>query len=105
MDASRIAAHSEQLKRRRDEVMMTLQYLDKERRAAEDNTDWLDQAAYESRIALLDRLNDWYVNEIAQIDEAFIRIAENRFGFCQACHTPIDPRRLEINPEASFCTP
>lgn len=103
MNAIKNTIHSDRLKKRRDEITTTLRHLEKERRGAEENSDWLDRAAYESRIGLLDRLTDWYVNEAAQIDQALIRIAENKYGTCLACHDPIEPRRLDINPEADFC--
>ena len=57
----RAGKHVDQLNKRRGQVSMTLQYIRKERNEAEENTDWLDRATYETRIALLDRLSEWYV--------------------------------------------
>jgi RNA polymerase-binding protein DksA len=103
MDSIQSARHFDRLRRRRDEIMTTLAHVGKERAMAEENLDWLDQATYESRMALLDRLTDWYVKEIAQIDQALIRIAEKKYGECVGCHEAIESRRLEVNPEAAFC--
>jgi RNA polymerase-binding transcription factor DksA len=103
MDAIRIVKRFEQLNQRRAQVSLTLEHVEKERREAEDNTDWLDRAAYESRIALLDRLCDWYTQEGAEIDEALDRIAGNQYGLCVACHEAIDSQRLESFPQVAFC--
>ncbi len=93
----------ERLRRRRDEVMMTREHLQKELRTVEENKDWIDHAAYESRIDLLDSLSDWYAKEVARIDDALTRISEGRYGLCLACHGPIEARRLDIAPEAAYC--
>jgi RNA polymerase-binding transcription factor DksA len=83
--------------------VMTLRHLANEQKQVEQNTDWLDQAAYESRVNLLDRLSDWYATEIGQIDKAIERFQSNRYGFCAACHQAIEEARLETAPEAEFC--
>lgn len=103
MDEITRGRYRDKLRKRRDQVAMTLQHIVKEQRHAERNTDWLDQAAYESRIQLLDRLNHWYIAEIDEIDKALDRITTNHYGHCLACHSPIDSERLEISPEAVFC--
>lgn len=94
----------ERLRKRRTEVMMTLEHVRKEQRLVDDNTDWMDQAAYESRVDLLDNLIEWYTREAARIDDALIRIAEGKYGLCLACRRPIESARLESCPEAAFCT-
>lgn len=104
MNARKHADYSDRLKKRRNEVMTTLQHLEKERRVVDENLDWLDQASYESRIGLLDRLTAWYLDEISHIDRALIRIAENKYGLCVACRQTIEPRRLDLTPETAFCT-
>ena len=96
--------HLDKLRKRRDQANMTLEHITKEQRQAEQNSDWLDQAAYESRMELLDRLIHWYVTEIEQIDKAVDRIGKNQFGQCAACHRPIELEQLEISPEAEFCS-
>jgi RNA polymerase-binding transcription factor DksA len=84
--------HLDKLIRRRGQIVMTLRHLVNEQKQVEQNTDWLDQAAYESRVNLLDRLSDWYATEIGQIDKAIERIENNRYGFCVACHQAIEGR-------------
>jgi RNA polymerase-binding transcription factor DksA len=95
--------YHERLRRRRDEIEMTREHLQKEQRVVDENKDWIDHAAYESRVDLLHRLTGWYLDEIARIDQALSRIAENKYGLCLACHQAIEPKRLDIAPEAAFC--
>ena len=93
----------DRLTRRREELVTTLRHLYREQKLVENNTDWLDQAAYESRVSLLDRLNDWYITEIAQIERALDRIRCHTYGMCVACHQPIVAARLAAAPEADYC--
>jgi RNA polymerase-binding transcription factor DksA len=93
----------DRLTKRREHVLMTLRYLDRQYEQAEQNTEWLDQAAQQNRTALLDRLNDWYLAEVRQIDRALARIKTNAYGTCAACHEPIDRQRLAAAPEVEYC--
>jgi len=68
-----------------------------------ETSNWIDQAAFESRIDLLCELIDWYLKETARIDDALIRMGEGKYGVCLACHEQIEPRRLETAPETAFC--
>jgi len=92
------------LKKRREVVIATLRHLENEQREVEENNDWLDHAAYESRVALLDRLTDGYLKESLAIHRAMDRINERKYGFCVACHEPIETRRLDAFPETEFCS-
>src|SRR6266498_2837638 len=103
MDPIRTAKQIENLAKRREQVTMSLQHVEKERNEAEENTDWLDRAAYVSRIAVLDRLSDWYTEEIDEIDKALDRVKQSNYGLCLACHNAIEAERLEFFPEAAFC--
>jgi RNA polymerase-binding transcription factor DksA len=94
----------DKLNRRREQIVMTLRHLEREQKQVEQNTDWLDQAAYKSRVDLLDRLWAGYVTEIDQIDSAIERIKKNKYGFCIGCRQPIEKGRLEASPEAAFCS-
>jgi RNA polymerase-binding transcription factor len=103
MNQSNNKLYYDRLRRRRDEIMMTREHLRKEQRTVDENKDWVDRAAYESRVGLLDNLVEWYLKETARIDDALIRIAEGKYGLCLACHAPIEPQRLDTMPEAAFC--
>ena len=104
MDPIRTAKQLQNLSKRREQVSITLRHIEKERNEAEQNTYWLDQAAYESRIALLDRLSEWYIEEIDEIDKALDRVKQNKYGLCLACHNPIEAYRLDFFPEVAFCS-
>lgn len=41
---------------------------------------------------------------IDEIDEAFERLRTGSYGSCQTCGRPISGERLEVIPEASFCS-
>jgi DnaK suppressor protein len=103
MGPIKTAKQIEHLTKRREQVRVTLRHVEKERNEAEENTDWLDRAAYESRITLLDRLSDWYTEEIDEIDKALDRVKQSNYGLCLACHNAIEAERLEFFPEAAFC--
>jgi DnaK suppressor protein len=103
MIAIAIEPYHARLKKRRSEILKTLEHVQKEQREIEENKDWVDRAAYLSRCRLLDSLVDWYNNETARIDNALLRINEGSFGVCLACHEPIPTQRLETAPEAVFC--
>lgn len=39
----------------------------------------------------------------AQVEAALRRIEEDEYGECASCGEPVDPRRLEAQPEAPLC--
>jgi len=41
--------------------------------------------------------------ELEAIEEALHRLENGSYGFCEACGQSIEPRRLEIMPEAPLC--
>ncbi|MPZ75384.1 MAG: hypothetical protein GEU77_02570 [Deltaproteobacteria bacterium] len=70
MDKVTGTAHTAQLRHRRMEVEITLRHLEKEKHQVESNTEWLNYAAYKSRVRFLDRVTSWYRNEMTEIDKA-----------------------------------
>jgi len=103
MDDFTIREQMYKLVRRRDEITLALDRLGQDRSETEQNTEWVDQAACESRINVLDRLNNCHLAELKQIDRALERLAKHQYGVCLACRQPIDLRRLQAAPEAEFC--
>ena len=103
MDANEGITYLDKLRLRGIEVERTIGHLEKERREVEENTEWIDKAAYESRVSLLDGLTTLYRYEMKQIEKASSRVEERSYGLCLACHEPIDADRLEIYPAAQFC--
>ena len=57
MNETRYENYYDLLRKRRNEIMLTLAHVQKEQRAVDENKDWIDRAAYESRVHLLD--NTW----------------------------------------------
>lgn len=103
MEATLIEASFARLTQRRGQLLITMRHLDDEQKEVERNTDWVDEAAFDSRIALLDGLRHDYRTEMTKIDRALERIDKHQYGSCEACHNPIDPERLESVPEAECC--
>ena len=103
MDANEGITYWDKLRLRAIEVERTIRHLEKERQEVEENTEWVDRAAYESRVSLLDGLITLYRNEMEQIEKAHSRVEERSYGLCLACHEPIEADRLEIYPAAQFC--
>jgi RNA polymerase-binding transcription factor DksA len=103
MNVSKSQQYYDRLNIRRNKVMMTLEHVQQEQRAIDESRDWIDRAAYESRVHLLDNLVNWYINEKARIEEALSRIRQGKFGVCIACHEPIEAERLKLAPDAAFC--
>ncbi len=95
--------YTARLRSRRMEVEKTLGHLSSERHQVENNTEWLNYSAYKRRITLLDRVTAWYRSEMVQIDKALIRVKDNRYGVCAACHKPIGLEQLELSPELEHC--
>jgi RNA polymerase-binding transcription factor DksA len=95
--------YTDKLKQRKKEIELTLQHLAKERYEVQENTEWIDQAAYEKRISLLNLLVKWYREEMTKIDDVLGCVQESRYGLCLACHEPIEADRLEISPEVELC--
>jgi DnaK suppressor protein len=103
MNATEGITYWDKLRLRAIEVERTIRHLEKERQEVEENTDWLDRAAYESRVRLLDGLTTLYRYEMNEIKKAHSRVEEGSYGLCLACHEPIEADRLEIYPAAQFC--
>jgi DnaK suppressor protein len=103
MNAIKNEEYYDKLRHRRREIMRTLEHVHKEQHTVEENKEWIDRAAYESRCHLLESLAGWYLRETTRIDDALTRITEGRYGACLGCQEPIEPHRLETAPDAVFC--
>ena len=103
MYANQETTYWDKLRLRAIEVERTIRHLEKERQEVEENTEWANRAAYESRVNLLEGLISLYRNEMEQIEKAHSRVEKRSYGLCLACHEPIEADRLEIYPAAQFC--
>jgi len=106
MDATKIRQCEEKLLRRKDQIRAVLGRIEKETRelTEERELDWLDQARDESEVRLRDQLSEGYLDELGHIQMALGRIPAGGYGFCIACHEPIEARRLEMFPATEFCS-
>lgn len=59
----------------------------------------LKLAAYESTLPIEYALE----LRLADVNRALEKIAKKEYGICESCDQEIDPRRLEIMPEARIC--
>jgi len=100
----KITPSSDTLLQRRKSIDHTLQHIAEERRQVEQNTQWMDGLAYRNRLNLLDRLARWYREEMGQIEQALGGSSQVKYRICADCREPIDARRLEIEPQALFCS-
>ena len=57
-----------------------------------------DDASLQGQATLIAR-------EIASVSRALLRIEKGTYGECVRCGADIEPRRLEIRPEAALCLP
>lgn len=103
METSTIETNLARLTQRRAQVLATLRHLADEQSAVDRNPDWIDQAAHESRVRLLDGLRHDYELEMTKIDRALDRIDKRSYGSCAACHETIDPKRLALVPDTEYC--
>ena len=93
------AVYWDKLRHRQKEIHTTLRHLEAQHREVEENSQWIDRAAYETRVDLLDHLTTWYEEEIFQIEKALERADARLYTLCLGCHEPI----RDAYSEAEFC--
>lgn len=96
MERIRTASHVDRLRKRREQIAMTLGHLGKERAELERNIG--SREAYERRARFLSSIRSWYVSEIGQIDEALRGAEASNLGVCAGCDELIEARA-----ESEFC--
>ena len=72
MDNTGLSHYREKLLKRREQILAAIRHLDKESQevTGKRHLDWVDQAADENEIRLLDRLNEGYLRELGRIEMA-----------------------------------
>jgi hypothetical protein len=100
MERTRTESHGDQLRKRREQIAMTLRHLGKERAELERNT--VSREAYERRVRFLSSIRNWYVTEIDQIDKALRGAKGSNLGFCAGCDELIEAHGLDPA-ESGFC--
>jgi DnaK suppressor protein len=94
------------LSQREDELHALLKTIDELRPGDETSHEVSDfkDLADEQTLARVDRANAQRIeSELQQLASAQRRLAEHRYGFCQACDEPIDLRRLLALPATAYC--
>ena len=92
----------ELLNQEREQVILRLRHLHEMLKSTidPDSDDGASDLEEQDNImALIPDLN----SKLADIDRALQRVEQGTYGFCERCGKPIDPARLEIMPEATFC--
>ncbi len=62
-----------------------------------------DQAEQVTEFEKRKTLEHMLERRIEEIDHALSLIDTDAYGSCEVCHTPIPPKRLEVNPAATTC--
>ena len=96
--------HIEQLQSERERTLLQLARV-RQILKSEIDPDTEDGASdleeHEHAAALVPSLEQ----KLKTIDHALQRVQQGTYGLCERCGQPIDPARLEIVPEATFCMP
>ena len=77
-----------------DYVIIPKDYGDSEDENSEETSDQIED---ESTLSTLEE-------EMEQIDRAVNKIEEGTYGKCSNCDKPIEEKRLEFNPSATYCS-
>jgi DnaK suppressor protein len=104
MESINTAMLSDRLQRRRRQIYVTLEHLEKERNDFTESGDAVSSSG-ETTARLLHRLSSWYLTEASRIDRALDRIGSPDYGLCDKCRRPIENTRLEAFPESERCMP
>lgn len=103
MNKTSVSHETKKLKREREQILRKLTRLQESLRT-EIDPDFEDAVleieAHENAAALIQTLK----NRLAALDEALRQSQKGQYGICERCGQPIDPARLEILPETTFCT-
>jgi DnaK suppressor protein len=95
--------YSDKLRKRREQIDLTLDYLKNERRTVEENIHFMDRAAFQSRMNLFALLTESFYGEIEEIQHAFDRLRNGTYGLCVRCHGAVEFEQLELCPATQFC--
>jgi RNA polymerase-binding transcription factor DksA len=92
---ARLEAQLAELKERQDRIAQDLaEPLNAD--SSEQAVEMEDDASLEGQAALIS-------GEIASVNRALLRVENGTYGECIRCGAEIDPRRLEVRPEAALC--
>jgi len=67
--------------------------------------DYIDYAVHSYAREFLLSLTEMDRKQLFLVEEALERLDRGQFGYCQQCHSPVHPKRLEVAPWARYCVP
>lgn len=106
MRADELNALKNDLLRRRGTILETARRAQGELealRGSERNPEFEEEAQREHEQYTLSLLGEVQRRQVAQIDLALARIEDGKYGLCNDCGAPIEPKRLEAVPFALLC--
>lgn len=92
---ARLEAQLAELKERQDRIAKDL--------AEPLNADTSEQAVEMEDDASLEGQAALVMREIVSVSRALLRVENGTYGECISCGAEIDPKRLEVRPEAALC--
>jgi DnaK suppressor protein len=105
MDKKRLEYYKKKLDMRRAELLRGIARTEQEgREADEDSTvDLADKAANSYTKEFLFGLTHENRGLLQLVDDALVRIRDESFGECAACHQELQQKRLEAVPWTRYC--
>ncbi len=105
MDKKRLEYYKKKLQTRREELLKSIARTEEEGRTADDDptVDLADKAANSYTKEFLFGMTNTDRSLLALIDEALIRIRNNKYGTCIECGEELQQKRLEAVPWARYC--
>lgn len=105
MDKKRLEYYKKKLLTRREELLKTIARTEEEGRTADDDptVDLADKAANSYTKEFLFGQTNTDRSMLQLIDEALLRIKNNKFGACVQCEEELQQKRLEAVPWAPHC--
>jgi DnaK suppressor protein len=107
MERQRVEQYRRSLLRKREDLVGLLLRAEQEGRVAEQEgtLDLADKAASAYTKEFLYQQSSHERDLLQLIDEALARIESGRYGECQHCGGPMQPKRLDAVPWARHCVP
>ena len=105
MDKKRLEYYKKKLVTRREELLRAIARQEQEGREADEDptVDLADKAANSYTKEFIFGQTHIDRSLLQLVDEALVRLRENSFGECSACHEELQQKRLEAVPWTRYC--
>ena len=94
------------LEERRDQILKNIHGSSKELNELHSTHDVMDEGDFAS-VSTDNMINEEILSaqqrELAEIDEALMKIENGTYGICEMCEEPIGMQRLKVKPFAKYC--